>query len=348
MAGRRHSVARLDGRSDLGRDTSKIVLPSSIAPDRLGVRGVYLLSGAAHVNTLLLETAVGQMTIQKQFDSRLAVFAREDDANGPAPVSRSPTADHEPPLQPESEFGSLPLMLESLVGAKLDSLLMEMPDGWLQEFYPLELRGALAVEGVAGGLVCRVDQVRYGIRELIGGDRLTESPFDVRIDGVELMLDGSELASVVVFEAAEDFRWVCHIVEGPGLGFQCVEVLFDLLSFGRDGIDPCLGVGDVPAGLGGVAGGAVAVSEAGLSGLGVGFPHGGPQRGAELVFELVDRLLVGLPRGARRAEGRLHMGQVGCGLGSPVGAVGDLFDEVSAAVFEPGPPWTEPPGDCQP
>lgn len=251
-------------------------------------------------------------------------------------------------LEAKSEVGSSVFGFRGSPGAILDPLGVKISDGWLEEFGPLSPGDLSAVEGVVRCSVHCLDQDGRCVGELIGGNRLTECPLNVGVGGVDLMLDGLKLAVVVVLEAVEHFRWVSDVVEGLGLGFQCVEVFFDWLSFGRDGVDPCLDVRDAALGFGSVAGGLVAVSEAGLSGFGVGFPHGGPQRCPELVFELVDRLLVGPPRSPSRGQGRLHRDEVGCGLGPPAGPGVDQVDEVLAPVFEPGPPRTEPVGDCQP
>ena len=113
-----------------------------------------------------------------------------------------------------------------------------------------------------------------------------------------------------------------EVVEVPCFGFDGVESLFDVGAAGVDGGDAGFGVGDSPVGGLGSACGAVAVAEAGVHGVVVGFPHGRAQLRAQLVFDLGDAVGVGLPGGPGGGERRLQVGELGGGLGAPVGSVG--------------------------
>ena len=63
-------------------------------------------------------------------------------------------------------------------------------------------------------------------------------------------------------------------------------------------------------------------------------PHGRPQHVPQLVFDLGDAVGVGLPGGPGGGERRLEVGELGGGLGAPVGSVGEVAGEIVAALLE--------------
>ena len=62
-------------------------------------------------------------------------------------------------------------------------------------------------------------------------------------------------------------------------------------------------------------------------------------------FDLGDAVGVGLPGGPGGGERRLEVGELGGGLGAPVGSVGEIVGEIVAVLLELGPPRVDPAGN---
>jgi hypothetical protein len=99
---------------------------------------------------------------------------------------------------------------------------------------------------------------------------------------------------VELFKAVAGGCRVGEVVEVARLGLEHVEAFLDVGTVGVDRRDASFSMFDALGGVVGSAAGNVPVAEAGVG----GFPHRGPQVGAELVFDGSDPFGVGLPGGA--------------------------------------------------
>ncbi len=139
--------------------------------------------------------------------------------------------------------------------------------------------------------------------------------------GVEKFVELTELLAVEVVEPHGRRGRVGVLGEVPRLGLERVEPLLDVGGVGVNVSDAGLGVGDSLGGGLRPPGGGVMVAEAGAPGVVVGRPHGRPKPGAEVVFDLGDRVGVGLPGRPGGGECRLEFGELGRRLG-PAGRLG--------------------------
>ena len=137
-----------------------------------------------------------------------------------------------------------------------------------------------------------------------------------------------------LLEAEITGRRVREVGEAARFGLDGVEVLLGVATLGVDGGDAILGVADPPARDRGLAGGAVAMSEPGVTGIVVGLPHRWTQHGAQLVFDGGDTFGVRLPRSLSGPDRRLQIGQLGGGLDAPVRSLGESDGEILAALVE--------------
>jgi hypothetical protein len=169
------------------------------------------------------------------------------------------------------------------------------------------------------------------VGEVGHGDGPAIGPRHPDVEGVQQMVDLVDPFAVQILEAESGRRGVGQVMKVPCLGFEGVDALFDVGTSGVDGGNVGLGLVDVEGGFPGPPSGGVVVAEAGSHGLVVGLPHGRAQFAAELVLDLGDGVGMRLPVGPGGGEGGLKVGEFGGGLGSPLGAVGEVVDEIMAA-----------------
>jgi hypothetical protein len=191
---------------------------------------------------------------------------------------------------------------------------------------------------LAGGVVKEC----HGLAQFVDRDGMAGSPGHPSVDGIDQLAQPAELGVLELLEAEIIGRRVREVGEAASFGLDGVELLLGVATLGVYGGDAILGVADPPARDRGLAGGAVAMSEPGVTGIVVGLPHRWTQHGAQLVFDGGDTFGVRPPRSLSGADRRLQIGQFGGGFGAPVRSLGEADGEILAALIELVPVADEP------